>query len=93
MNALMRVNEEPFLSVNGTKTLAVALNLNADAAGATGWVRNEFDGSVTMEVQGTEEQIDRVILAVENGAYIRIENMESKTIPVDPGERRFTTKY
>ena len=65
----------------------------ADAAGATGWVRNEFDGSVTMEVQGTEEQIDRVILAVENGAYIRIENMESKTIPVDPGERRFTTKY
>ena len=65
----------------------------ADAAGATGWVRNEFDGSVTMEIQGTEEQIDRVILAVENGAYIRIENMESKTIPVDPGERRFTTKY
>ena len=49
--------------------------------------------AVTMEVQGTEEQIDRVILAVENGAYIRIENMESKTIPVDPGERRFTTKY
>jgi hypothetical protein len=34
-----------------------------------------------------------VILAVENGSYIRIENMESKTIPVDPDERRFTTKY
>ena len=67
--------------------------LAADHFGCTGWVRNEFDGSVTMEVQGTEEQIDRVILAVENGAYIRIENMESKTIPVDPGERRFTTKY
>ena len=65
----------------------------ADAVGATGWVRNEFDGSVTMEIQGTEEQIDKVILALENGSYIRIENMESKTIPVDPYERRFTTKY
>lgn len=25
--------------------------------GATGWVRNEFDGSVTMEIQGTNQQI------------------------------------
>ena len=31
----------------------------ASAAGATGWVQNEGDGSVTMELQGTEEQIDR----------------------------------
>ena len=27
----------------------------ANAVGATGWVRNEYDGSVTMEIQGTEE--------------------------------------
>ena len=31
----------------------------ADAAGATGWVRNEFDGSVTMEVQGDSAECDR----------------------------------
>ena len=63
----------------------------ADLIGATGWVRNEFDGSVTMEIQGTEEQIDSVILAIERGRYVRIENMDSITIPVDPDERGFRT--
>ena len=48
----------------------------------TGWVRNDFDGAVSMEIQGTEEQIDQVILAVERGAYVIIENLSAKTIPV-----------
>ena len=64
----------------------------ADLIGATGWVRNEFDGSVTMEIQGTEEQIDGGIQAIERGRYVRIENMDSKTIPVDPDERGFRTR-
>ena len=64
----------------------------AQAVGATGWVRNEYDGSVTMEIQGTEEQIDRVILAIEEGRWVRIENMESRQIPVDPEERSFITE-
>ena len=64
----------------------------AQAVGATGWVRNEYDGSVTMEIQGTEEQIDRVILAIEDGRWVRIENMESRQIPVDPEERSFRTE-
>ena len=40
----------------------------AEHLGATGWVRNESDGSVTMEIQGTEmfinnrEQILRRLL-------------------------------
>lgn len=38
-----------------------------------------------MEIQGEEENIDRVILAIEAGRYVRIENMDSRTIPVDPG--------
>ena len=60
--------------------------------GCTGWVRNEWDGSVTLELQGSEEQIDRVFLAVERGNYIRIEDMESRTIPVVEGERGFRTE-
>lgn len=64
----------------------------AQAVGVTGWVRNEYDGSVTMEIQGTEEQIDRVILAIEEGRWVRIENMESRQIPVDPEERSFHTE-
>ena len=54
----------------------------ADLYGCTGWVRNEWDGSVTMEIQGEKEDIDKVILAIEAGRYVRIENMDSRTIPV-----------
>ena len=61
----------------------------AEFAGAVGWVRNEDDGSVSMEIQGTEEQIDRVILEIEQGRYVKIENMEVRTIPIKEGERSF----
>ena len=64
----------------------------ADLYGCTGWVRNEYDGSVSMEIQGTEEQIDQVILAIERGTYVRIENMDVRTIPVEPEEYGFRTR-
>ena len=63
----------------------------AELYGCTGWVRNEWDGSVTMEIQGTEDAIDKVILAIEAGRYVRIENMDSRTIPVETEERGFRT--
>lgn len=61
----------------------------ADLYGCTGWVRNEWDGSVTMEIQGEEKQIDQVILAIKRGMYVRIENMEVKTIPACEHEYAF----
>ena len=61
----------------------------AEQYGCTGWVRNEYDGSVLMEIQGTEEQIGRVILVVGRGTFVRIEHMEVKNIPPDPDERGF----
>ena len=63
----------------------------ADLYGCTGWVRNAPDGSVLMEIQGEEEQIDRVILAIERGQFVRIENMGVKTVPVKEGEYGFRT--
>ena len=63
----------------------------ADLYGCTGWVKNEYDGSVTMEIQGLEEQIDQVILAIERGTYVRIENMDVRAMPIDPDERGFRT--
>ena len=57
----------------------------------TGWVRNDPDGSVTMEIQGTEEQIDKVILAIEKGLYVQIDHMDVKTIPVVEHDRDFRT--
>ena len=61
----------------------------AELFGCTGWVRNEPDGSVAMEIQGEEEQIDKVILAIEKGRYVRIERMDVKSIPVAAGEYGF----
>ena len=58
--------------------------------GCTGWCRNEWDGSVTMELQGEEAQIEQVIEAIRRGRYIDIERMESQTIPVVE-ERIFRT--
>ena len=63
----------------------------ADMHGATGWVRNDPDGSVTMEIQGTKEQIDNVVMAIERGTYIQIDQMEVKSIPVKDDERGFRT--
>lgn len=64
----------------------------AEMSGCTGWVRNDRSGSVTMEIQGTEEQIDAVILAIERGRFVRIENMESRSIPPLEDERGFRTE-
>lgn len=63
----------------------------AGMTGATGWVRNDPDGAVTMEIQGTEEQIDQVVLAVERGRFVRIETMDVKTIAVLENERDFVS--
>ena len=63
----------------------------AQLYGCTGWCRNRWDGSVEMEIQGTEEQIDRVILAIEAGRYVRIENLVSRSLPPVEGERDFRT--
>lgn len=61
----------------------------ANRYSCTGWVTNEYDGSVSMEIQGEEESIDRVILSLEQGRFIHIDNMDVKTIPVDEDERSF----
>ncbi len=58
--------------------------------GCTGWCRNEWDGSVSMEIQGEEEQIEQVIRAIQRGRYIEIEGMDVQTIPVQD-ERGFRT--
>ena len=64
----------------------------ADLYGCTGFARNEWDGSVTMEIQGAEEQIDAVIEALGQGRYIRIESVDSRAIPLVEGERGFRTE-
>ena len=56
---------------------------------AAGWVRNDLGGTVTMELQGTEEQIESVLAAIERGSYIRIESVDARRIPTEENERGF----
>ena len=65
----------------------------AEAAGCTGWVRNEWDGSVTMEIQGTKYQIEYVIDKLKNGSFIEIDSMTSLPVPVIEGERSFSYQW
>ena len=55
----------------------------------TGCVKNEWDGSVEMEVQGTEEAIDRMLIMINSGDYIVIDNVESQDIPLLENESGF----
>lgn len=55
----------------------------AQSLGLTGWVRNCYDGRVEMEVQGTEESIDKMIQQLNEQRYIWIENMEVKKMEVE----------
>ncbi|MDE6233232.1 MAG: acylphosphatase [Lachnospiraceae bacterium] len=50
----------------------------ADMLGLSGWVRNLYDGSVEMEVQGREEDIDKLIVLLQQGKYIDITDMKVK---------------
>ena len=40
----------------------------AESLGLTGWVRNEWDETVSMEVQGEEELIDKLVDRMYKGA-------------------------
>lgn len=51
----------------------------AKLLGLTGWVRNLYDGTVEMEVQGREELIDQLILFLDHQTYIQIERMDVKS--------------
>lgn len=58
----------------------------------TGWVRNEGDGSVEMEVQGTEEAINRMLVMINRSNYIQIDTIECREIPPKEQERTFQVR-
>ena len=70
-------------------TQQTAINLRI-----TGWVKNQNDGSVTMEVQGTPQQIDSLITRLKQGnGYSKVVQMKIEDLPVDKGENKFGIRY
>jgi acylphosphatase len=59
----------------------------------TGYVKNEYDGSVTCEVQGDEDAIDRFVSAVRSGRFIDISKIDRTAMDIEPYERSFEVRY
>ena len=62
------------------KSLAQALDL-------TGWVRNDWEGTVTMEVQGSEILINKLLNGLNGGHFISIEWMDTKELPMEEASK------
>ena len=61
----------------------------ANSAGLTGWVQNLEDGTVEIEVQGSDEKIDSLITYLENRDYVLIEKMDCNSLSLENSEWEF----
>lgn len=58
----------------------------------TGWVQNEDDGSVTLEVQGDPDKFPELFAMIQRSDYVRITDIRQKDLPPDPWERGFSVR-
>lgn len=42
----------------------------AQSLGLTGWVRNEYDGTVLLEIQGSEYMINKLLMGLNHNQFI-----------------------
>ena len=59
----------------------------AQALELTGWVENEDDGSVTLEVQGDPDKFPELFAMIQRSDYVRITDTRQKALPPPPCER------
>ena len=57
-----------------------------------GWIKNNIDGSVEMEAQGEEENIDKMLELIKKGNFIEVDVIEEKKIPLRNDEYGFIIK-
>ena len=58
-----------------------------------GWVKNEYDGSVTIEIEGPPNYIDAFILAIRAVPRFHITEMEMDNLPPVGTETTFSPIY
>ena len=67
---------------------------SAVKSGLTGWVRNCYDGSVELEVQGEAKTIDKFIRALIKGnGFSQVDDMNSTVIDIKESEKGFRVTY
>lgn len=66
---------------------------HAKPLGITGYAKNNDDGTVTAQLQGSLEDINRVILSLQDIDRIQIDFISEKDIPLDYYENDFSIIY
>lgn len=66
---------------------------HAKPLGITGYAKNNDDGTVTAQLQGNLEDINRVISDLYHIDRIQIDSMTEKEIPLDYYEKDFSIIY
>ncbi len=59
----------------------------------TGYVKNEYDGTVTVEIQGSEQEIYMFLKTIAQDRWIAIDELRKERIPVEEEERSFIITY
>ncbi|MFQ3619666.1 MAG: acylphosphatase [Spirochaetales bacterium] len=66
----------------------------AQRLGVTGWVRNERDGSVSVEAEGPEDTVDRLVKSVRQGPPgARVDRVEITSLTPKGVYRDFTVEF
>ncbi|MBQ8928007.1 MAG: acylphosphatase [Oscillospiraceae bacterium] len=53
--------------------------------GISGWVRNLWDGTVEMEAEGTQADLDCLVRELEQARWTWIEHIDMKEVPAQGG--------
>ena len=59
----------------------------------TGFVKNEYDYSVTAQIQGEQEVIEKMIEQLFQEPFIRIDHITCHELPVIKNESSFDVRY
>lgn len=66
--------------------------MQAEKSHVTGWAKNEDDGSVTIQVQGSLDQIAHFRQGMEHH-FTMLYKVEDRIIPLEEKERDFRVRY
>lgn len=89
--AIVRKNLVFYGNVQGVGFRWRALEFATDAK-ASGWIRKDSSGTVTMEIQSTEARIKCIVDRLENVPDIHINRIDVESLTVIKGEQDFKVK-
>ncbi len=58
----------------------------------TGWVENQWDGTVVLEAQGSPEAVEQLLPMIQQGSFISIDDVICTNEPLVENERGFKVR-